>query len=40
MQSRVKNTSQKPDDILIAQLFQNIATLGSIHVTKSPVQSP
>ena len=36
----LKILPQKPDDILIAQLFQNIATLGSIHVAKSPVQSP
>lgn len=36
----LKILPQKPDDILVAQLFQRIATLGSIHVTKSPVHSP
>jgi hypothetical protein len=36
----LKILPQKPDDILIAQLFQNIATLGSIHVVKSPALSP
>jgi len=36
----LKILPQKPDDILIAQLFRKIATLGSIHVTKSPVVSP
>ena len=36
----LKMLPQKPDDILIAQLFQKIATLGSIHVAKSPVHSP
>jgi len=36
----LKILPQKPDDILVAQLFQKIATLGSIHVAKSPVHSP
>lgn len=36
----LKILPQKPDDILVAQLFQKIATLGSIHVAKSPVYSP
>jgi putative transposase len=36
----LKILPQKPDDILVAQLFQKIATLGRIHVTKSPVHSP
>jgi putative transposase len=35
----LKILPQKPDDILIAHLFQKIATLGSIHVAKSPVHS-
>ena len=35
----LKMLPQKPDDILVAQLFQKIATLGSIHVAKSPVHS-
>jgi putative transposase len=35
----LKILPQKPDDILVAQLFRNVATLGSIHVTKSPVSS-
>jgi putative transposase len=35
----IKMLPQKPDDILIAHLFQKIATLGSIHVAKSPVHS-
>jgi len=30
---------KKPDDILLAQLFRNVASLGSIHVAKSPVPS-
>ncbi|MDR3577867.1 MAG: transposase [Anaerolineaceae bacterium] len=33
----LKMLPQKPDDILIAQLFHKVATLGSIHVAKSPV---
>lgn len=36
----LKILPQKPDDILVAQLFQKIATLGSIHVAKTPAQSP
>jgi hypothetical protein len=32
--------SKKPDDILVAQLFRNAATLGSLHITKAPVSSP
>jgi len=36
----LKILPQKPDDILVAQLFQKIASLGSIHVTNSPVHSP
>lgn len=36
----LKILPQKPDDILVAQLFQKIATLGSIHVANSPVHSP
>jgi putative transposase len=36
----LKILPQKPDDILIAQLFRNLASLGSIHVAKSPVLSP
>jgi hypothetical protein len=36
----LKILPQKPDDILVAQLFRKIATLGSIHVAKSPVYSP
>jgi putative transposase len=35
----LKMLPQKPDDILVAQLFQKIVTLGSIHVAKSPVSS-
>ena len=36
----VKNSiPQKPDDILVAQLFCNVATLGGIHVPRSPVSS-
>lgn len=33
----IKILPQKPDAILDEQLFQKIATLGRIHVTKSPV---
>lgn len=36
----LKILPQKPDDILVAQLFRKIATLGSIHVVKSPDYSP
>ena len=36
----LKILPQKPDDILVAQLFQKIATLGSIHVAKLPIHSP
>ena len=35
----LKMLPKKPDDILVAQLFRNLATLGSIHVAKSPVSS-
>ena len=33
----LKILPEKPDDILVAQLFRNVATLGSIHVAKAPV---
>jgi putative transposase len=36
----LKILPKKPDDILVAQLFRNVATLGSIHATKAPVSSP
>ncbi len=36
----LKILPQKPDDILVAQLFQKIATLGSIHLANSSVHSP
>jgi putative transposase len=36
----LKILPQKPDDILVAHLFQKIATLGSIHVANSSVLSP
>ena len=35
----LKILPHKPDDILVAQLFRNIATLGSIHVAKASVSS-
>jgi hypothetical protein len=35
----LKILPKKPDDILIAQLFRAVATLGSIHVAKAPVSS-
>jgi len=35
----LKILPQKPDDILIAQLFCKVAALGSIHTTKAPVSS-
>ena len=35
----LKMLPKKPDDILLAQLFRNVASLGSIHVAKSPVPS-
>ncbi len=35
----IKMLPEKPDDILVAQLFRNIAALGSIHVANSPVSS-
>jgi putative transposase len=35
----LKILPQKPDDILVAQLFRNVATLGSIHAAKTPVSS-
>jgi putative transposase len=33
----LKILPQKPDDIFIAQLFRKVASLGSIHVAKSPI---
>jgi hypothetical protein len=36
----LKILPKKPDDILVAQLFQKIVTLGSIHVAKSSIHSP
>jgi putative transposase len=35
----LKILPEKPNDILIAQLFRNVAALGSIHATKSPISS-
>jgi putative transposase len=35
----IKMLPQKPDAIFISQVFQRIATVGSIHPTKSPVSS-
>jgi putative transposase len=35
----LKILPEKPDDILIAQLFSNVTSLGSIHVAKAPVPS-
>ena len=35
----LKILPEKPDDILIAQLFRKVAALGSIHVPNSPVSS-
>ena len=35
----LKILPKKPDDIFIAQLFRNVATLGSIHIAKTPVSS-
>ncbi len=35
----IKMLPQKPDPIFIAQLFQKISTLGSIHGSKSTVSS-
>lgn len=35
----LKILPQKPDDILIAQLFRTVATLGSIHAAIAPVSS-
>jgi putative transposase len=35
----LKILPQKPDAILIAQLFRCVATLGSIHIAKTPVPS-
>ncbi len=35
----LKILPKKPDDILIAQLLRNVASLGSIHRAKSPVSS-
>ena len=36
----LKILPEKPDDILVAQLFRNVAALGSIHAPKMPVSSP
>jgi putative transposase len=33
----LKMLPEKPDDILVAQLFRKVAALGSIHAAKSPV---
>jgi hypothetical protein len=35
----LKILPEKPDDILVAQLFRNVAALGGIHVAKSSVSS-
>jgi len=35
----IKILPEKPDDILITQLFRNVAAWGSIHVVNSPVSS-
>ena len=35
----LKILPEKPDDILVEQLFRNVAALGSIHVPKLPVSS-
>ena len=35
----LKILPEKPDGILVAQLFRNLAALGSIHVDNSPVSS-
>jgi putative transposase len=35
----LKILPKKPDDIFVAQLFRNIASLGSVHAAKSPVSS-
>jgi putative transposase len=35
----LKILPEKPDDILVAQLFRNVTALGSIHTAKSPVSS-
>lgn len=35
----LKMLPEKPDDILVAQLFQKITALGCIHGAKSPVLS-
>jgi len=35
----IKIFPEKPDDILITQLFRNAAALGSVHVVNSPVSS-
>ena len=35
----LKILPKKPDDILVAHLFRNVASLGSIHAVKSPVSS-
>ena len=35
----LKILPEKPDDILVAQLFRHVAALGGIHVAKAPVSS-
>jgi len=35
----LKILPKKPDDIFVAQLFRNVATLGSVHAAKTPVSS-
>jgi len=35
----LKMLPEKPDDILVAQLFRNITALGTIHMAKSSVSS-
>jgi putative transposase len=35
----LKILPEKPDDIFVAQLFRNLASLGSIHIPKTPVSS-
>ena len=35
----LKILPEKPDDILLAQLFRKVASLGSIHLAYSPISS-
>lgn len=35
----IKMLPQKPDDILVSQLFHKVAALGRIHPAKTPVPS-